>query len=49
MQDLAASIADFFAEAARQPFEIAVRTFPLRDVASVWNQPDGEGRFVFVP
>ncbi|HEV2577848.1 MAG TPA: zinc-binding alcohol dehydrogenase family protein [Acidobacteriaceae bacterium] len=49
MQDLAASIADFFAEAARKPFEISVRTFPLRDVSAAWNEPDGDARFVFVP
>lgn len=49
LPELAASIADFFAEAARQPFDASLRTFPLRDVASVWNQPDGESRFVFLP
>lgn len=49
MQDLAASIGDFFEEAAKKPFEIGVRTFPLRDVASAWNEPDGGDRFVFVP
>ena len=49
MQDLAASIADFFAEAARRPFEISTRIFPLRDVTTAWNEPDGDARFVFVP
>ena len=49
MSDLAASISDFFIEAAREPFEIGVRSFPLRDVTSAWNEPDGGNRFVFVP
>jgi NADPH:quinone reductase-like Zn-dependent oxidoreductase len=49
MSDLAASIREFFAEAARKPFDMAVQTFPLREVASVWNQPESGERFVFVP
>lgn len=49
LQDLAASISEFFAEAARERFEVGVRTFALREVASVWNEPDGGDRFVFVP
>ena len=32
-----------------RPFEIGVRSFPLRDVASAWNEPDGGDRFVFIP
>ena len=49
LPDLLTSIADFFAEAARAPFEIDVRTFPLRDIASAWDQPEGASRFVFLP
>ncbi len=49
MADLAASVSEFFTEAARQPFEIGIRTFPLRDVESAWNEPDGGDRFVFFP
>jgi NADPH2:quinone reductase len=49
LPDLAASLAEFFAEAARRPFEIGVRTFPLRAVASAWNEPDKDVRFVFIP
>jgi NADPH2:quinone reductase len=48
LPDLLTSIADFFAEAARAPFEIAVRTFPLREITSAWDEPDGHARFVFV-
>ena len=47
--DLAASVSEFFTEAASKPFEIGVRTFPLRDVASAWNEPEGSDRFVFIP
>jgi NADPH2:quinone reductase len=49
LPDLAASIAEFFAEAARRPFEMNVRTFLLREIGTAWNQPDKEERFVFVP
>lgn len=49
LPDLVSSIADFFAEAARQPFEINVRPFPLSEVASVWDQSEGDARFVFIP
>jgi NADPH:quinone reductase-like Zn-dependent oxidoreductase len=49
LPDLLTSIADFFAEAARQPFDIAVLTLPLREIASAWNEPEGDSRFVFIP
>ena len=49
LPDLLTSISDFFAEAAREPFEISVRTLPLRDINSAWDEPDGDSRFVFVP
>lgn len=49
LPDLLTSIADFFAEAARAPFEIDVRTFPLREITSAWDQPEHEARFVFIP
>jgi NADPH2:quinone reductase len=49
LPDLLTSIRDFFAEAARQPFHIDVRTFPLSDVTSAWNEPEGDARLVFIP
>jgi NADPH2:quinone reductase len=49
LPELVGSISEFFSEAARRPFEIGVRTFPLHEVASVWNEADGGDRFVFVP
>ncbi len=49
LPDLLTSISDFFAEAARQPFDISVRSLPLGDITSAWDQPEGDSRFVFVP
>ncbi|MGH6971887.1 MAG: quinone oxidoreductase family protein, partial [Caulobacteraceae bacterium] len=49
LPEIIAAIRDFFAEAARSPFEIAVKSFPLRDVERVWNQPATGERIVFLP
>jgi NADPH:quinone reductase-like Zn-dependent oxidoreductase len=49
LPDLLTSISDFFVEAARAPFEIAIRTLPLRDITSAWDEPEGDSRFVFIP
>lgn len=49
LEDLARSIGEFFAEAAKKRFEIRVRTFPLRDVTRAWDASDSGERFVFVP
>jgi NADPH2:quinone reductase len=49
LSDLLSSISEFFAEAARKPFEIAVLTLPLREITSAWDQPEGDSRFVFIP
>jgi len=49
LPDLLTSIADFFAETARAPFDISVRALPLRDINSAWDEPEGDSRFVFIP
>lgn len=49
LPDLLTSIADFFAEAARAPFEIDIRTLPLREITSAWDHPEREARIVFIP
>jgi NADPH2:quinone reductase len=49
LPNLLSSIADFFAEAARAPFDIAIKSVPLSDIASAWNQPDSGERLVFIP
>jgi NADPH2:quinone reductase len=49
LPDLIGAIGEFFAEAARQPFEIAVRTVPLREIASVWDENESGERVVVTP
>jgi len=49
LPDLLTSISDFFAEAARQPFDVSVRALPLSDITSAWDEPEGDSRFVFIP
>lgn len=49
LSDLLTSISDFFAEAARKPFEIAIRPLPLSEITSAWDEPEGDARFVFIP
>jgi NADPH2:quinone reductase len=49
LPELLASIYEFFAEAANRPFQIAIRPFPLREIASAWDEPEGSARFVFIP
>lgn len=49
MPQVLQAVGEFFKELARQPFEIRVRTAPLRDVEALWNtRGDGE-RLVFQP
>jgi NADPH2:quinone reductase len=48
MPEILAAVKDLFDVAGRTPFEIDVKTVPLRDVESVWNQPERE-RIVFIP
>jgi NADPH:quinone reductase-like Zn-dependent oxidoreductase len=43
------SIADFLREAAKNPFQIKVRTASLRDVEALWNAPGQGARLVFQP
>jgi NADPH:quinone reductase-like Zn-dependent oxidoreductase len=43
------AIAAFFQAAAAQPFHFALKTAPLRDVESLWNEPDKGARLVFQP
>ncbi len=43
------SVSEFFAEAARQPFQFNLRTAPLRDVEKLWNSQEQGARLVFQP
>jgi NADPH2:quinone reductase len=49
MDQLRASIADFFAAAAAQPFQVQIRIAPLREVEKLWSQRDSSARLVFQP
>jgi NADPH:quinone reductase-like Zn-dependent oxidoreductase len=43
------AVAEFFVEAARQPFQFNVRTAPLCDVGKLWNSQEPGARLVFQP
>jgi hypothetical protein len=43
-------IAEFFQQAANQPFQFQTKAAPLRDVEALWNTTEAEGtRLVFQP
>ena len=50
LDQIVKAVAEFFALAAAQPFEVAIKIAPLSDVEALWNarQPDG-ARLVFLP
>jgi NADPH:quinone reductase-like Zn-dependent oxidoreductase len=43
------SVSEFFAEAARKPFQFNLRTAALRDVEKLWNSHEQGARLVFQP
>jgi len=43
------AISEFFAAAAKTPFQANIKTAPLRDVESLWNSPERGARLVFQP
>lgn len=49
MAQIAQSLAEFFAAAAKDPFQIEIKTAPLRDVESLWNSPERGARLVLLP
>ena len=49
MQETLQSIAEFFQESAREPFQANIETAPLRDVETLWKRPDQGSRLVFQP
>lgn len=49
IEQLLKSVAEFLHEAAREPFRTNIETVALRDVAALWNKPDGGKRLVFQP
>jgi hypothetical protein len=49
LEEIKKSLAEFFAAAAKQPFDFKIKTAPLRDVESLWNEKDEGTRLVFHP
>jgi hypothetical protein len=49
MEQIREAIREFFAVAAKQPFNVKLRTVPLRDVETLWNEPSEGARLVFQP
>lgn len=49
MSEILTAIKAFFDEAAHSPFDITIRAAPLREVESVWKQPETGERIVFIP
>jgi NADPH2:quinone reductase len=43
------ALAKFFQLAAEAPFQISLKTAPLRDVEALWNSPEQGTRLVFLP
>jgi len=46
IERILASVVEFLAEAARNPFQFKVKAVPLRDVEAAWSSPE---RVVFLP
>jgi NADPH2:quinone reductase len=49
MGEILPSLAEFFEEAAREPFHSNVEAVPLRDVEALWNRAEQRARLVFQP
>lgn len=43
------ALAEFFTTAAAEPFQVSIKTVPLRDLESLWNAPERGTRRVFQP
>jgi len=49
LDQIRGALAEFFVQAAQDPFQFAVKAAPLRDVEALWNAPEQGTRLVFVP
>jgi NADPH2:quinone reductase len=49
MKEIFAALAEFFKEAARSPFATTVQAVPLGEIEALWNEPERQGRLVFLP
>lgn len=49
MERIFQSLVEFLKEAAKEPFQMKVKTAPLRDIESLWNKQEPGERLVFCP
>jgi len=49
MDEIFQALREFFEVAAKTPFQASLKTVQLRDVESVWNNPERDTRIVFQP
>jgi NADPH2:quinone reductase len=49
LEQIGQAIAEFFALAAKEPFQFAIKRLPLSEVESAWNMPEENQRIVFEP
>jgi NADPH:quinone reductase-like Zn-dependent oxidoreductase len=49
LAEIFAAVAEFFKEAAKSPFEVNIKTVPLKDVDAVWGGVEQGTRIVFQP
>ena len=49
LEQILQAVGELFKEAAKKPFENAVKTVPLREVESLWNSREEAVRLVFEP
>lgn len=49
LEEIMKAVAEMFAEAAKEPFELAAKALPLSEVESAWNLKEDGTRLVFVP
>lgn len=49
MKQIFEALADFFSSAAKEPFQIGIKTAPLQDAESLWNAPEQGVRLVIQP
>ncbi len=47
MDEILQAVREFFEVVAASPFQVSLKSVPLRDVESVWNDPERDARIVF--
>jgi len=49
MAEIFQAVREFFAMAAKNPFEVSLKAVPLREIEAVWGKPEPDARIVFQP